>query len=86
MFETQKTGNKTSSGEIGLNIRTHELYGSPNVGQDQIFAGVSVLNWQPHPLQILYGNLAQLGEKSNSVIRSSSVTRSKIDVGGCHTI
>ena len=23
MFETQKSGNKTRSGEIGLNIRTH---------------------------------------------------------------
>ena len=23
MFETQKSGNKTSSGEIGLNIKTH---------------------------------------------------------------
>ena len=23
MFETQKFGNKTSSGEIGINIRTH---------------------------------------------------------------
>ena len=31
MFETQKSGNKTSSGEVGLNIRTLE---SPKVGQD----------------------------------------------------
>ena len=33
MFETQKSGNKTSSGEIGLNIRT---LASPKVGQDQV--------------------------------------------------
>ena len=32
MFETQKSVNKTSSGEIGLNIRT---LASPKVGQDQ---------------------------------------------------
>ena len=31
MFETQKSGDKTSSGEIGLNIRT---LASPKVGQD----------------------------------------------------
>ena len=34
----------------------------------------------PHPLQIFYGKLAQLGKKSNSVIRSRSVTGSKIGV------
>ena len=33
MFGTQKSGNKTSSGEIGLDIRTHA---SPKVGQDQV--------------------------------------------------
>ena len=33
MFETQKSGKKTSSGEIGHNIRTHA---SPKVGQDQV--------------------------------------------------
>ena len=40
MFETQKSGDKTSSGEIGLNIRTLV---SPKVGQDQLSGGVSVL-------------------------------------------
>ena len=30
VFEIQKSGDKTSSGEIGLDIRTHA---SPNVGQ-----------------------------------------------------
>ena len=43
MFETQKSGNKTSSGESGLNIRT---IASLNVGQDQVSGGVSVLCWQ----------------------------------------
>ena len=33
MFETQKSGNKTSPGEIDLDIRTHA---SPKVGQDQV--------------------------------------------------
>ena len=42
MNETPKFGNKTSSGEIGLDIRTHA---SPKVGQDQVSGGVSVLCW-----------------------------------------
>ena len=42
MFEIQKSGDKTSSGEIGLDIRTHA---SPKVGQDQVSGGVSVLIW-----------------------------------------
>ena len=37
MFETQKSRNKTSSGDIGLNIRT---LASPKVGQDQVSGGV----------------------------------------------
>ena len=36
MFEIQRTGDKTSSGEIGLDIRTHA---SPKVGQDQVSGG-----------------------------------------------
>ena len=40
MFETQKSGDMTSSGEIGLDIRTHA---SPTVGQHQVSGGVSVL-------------------------------------------
>ena len=39
MFETQKSGNKTSSGEIGLNIKK---LASPKLGQDQVPGGVSV--------------------------------------------
>ena len=42
MFETQKSGKKTSSGEIGLDIRTNA---SPKVGQVQVPGGVSVLCW-----------------------------------------
>ena len=40
MFETQKSRNKTSSGEIGLDIRTHA---NPKEGEDQVSGGVSVL-------------------------------------------
>ena len=39
MFEIQRSGDKTSSGKIGLGIRTHA---SPKVGQDQVSGGVSV--------------------------------------------
>ena len=42
MFETQKSGNKASSGEIDLHIIT---LASPKVGQDQVSGGVSVLFW-----------------------------------------
>ena len=45
--ETQKSGNKKSSGEIGLDIRTHA---SPKVGQDQMFGGVSVPCWHATPV------------------------------------
>ena len=38
MFETQKSGSKTRSGEIGINIRTHA---SPKMGQDQVKIGPS---------------------------------------------
>ena len=47
MFETQKSGNKTSSGEIGLNFRT---IASPKVGQDQASRGVSILCWHAAPV------------------------------------
>ena len=40
VFEIQRSGDKTSSGEIGLDIRTHA---SPKVRQDQVSGGVSVL-------------------------------------------
>ena len=47
MFENQKSGDKTSSGEIGLDIRTHA---SPKVGQDQVSEGVSVFCWHAAPV------------------------------------
>ena len=47
MFETQKSGNKKNSGEIGLNIRT---LASPKVGQGQESGGVSVLCWHAAPV------------------------------------
>ena len=37
MFETQKSGNQTSTGGIGLNIRT---LASLKVGQDKVSGGV----------------------------------------------
>ena len=40
MFETQKSGNKASSRENSLNIRTLAI---PKVGQDQVSGGVSAL-------------------------------------------
>ena len=40
MFEIQRSGDKTSSGEIGFDIRTHA---SPKVRQDQVSGGVCVL-------------------------------------------
>ena len=46
MFETQKSGNKTSSGKIDLNIRT---LASPKVGQDQV-SGVNVICWHAAPV------------------------------------
>ena len=61
MFKIQKSGDKTSSGEIGLDIRTHA---SPKVGQDQVSGGVSVLCWHATPVAYIYGNHAQLGKKS----------------------
>ena len=56
MFETQKSINKTSSGDIGLNIRT---LASPKVGQDQVSGGVSVLCWHAAPVaNVLWKPLA----------------------------
>ena len=56
MFETQKSRNKTSSGDIGLNIRT---LASPEVGQDQVSGGVSVLCWHAAPVaNVLWKPLA----------------------------
>ena len=47
VFEIQRSGDKTNSGEIGLDIRTHA---SPKVGQDQVSGRVSVLRWHAAPV------------------------------------
>ena len=70
VFEIQKSGDKTSSGEIGLDIRTHA---SPKVGQDQVSGGVSVLCWHAAPVAYVPWKPCTIGTKSNSVIRSRSV-------------
>ena len=69
MFEIQKSGDKTSSREIGLDIRTHT---SPILGQDQVSRGVSVLCWHATPvayvlwktctikLKVKFGNNVQI--------------------------
>ena len=72
MFETQKSGNKTSSGEIGFNNRT---LASPKVGQDQVSGVVSVLCWHTAPvanvlwkplairLKVEFGNNVQISNR-----------------------
>ena len=67
MFEIQKSGDKTSSGEIGLDIRTHA---SPKVGQDQVSGGVSVPCRHATPAanaprKPIFGNDVKVGKKSN---------------------
>ena len=47
MCETQKSGNKTSSEEIGLIIRT---LARPKVEQGQVSGGESVLCWHAAPV------------------------------------
>ena len=72
MFETQKSGNKTGSGYIGLNIRTHA---SPKVGQDQVSGGVSVfclhaasvanVLWKPCTIRskVKFGNKVEISNR-----------------------
>ena len=67
MFETQKSRNKTSSGDIGLNIRTPA---SPKVGQDQVSGGVSVPCWHATPVAYTLWKPI-FGKMSESVIMSS---------------
>ena len=64
MLEIRKSGDKTSSEEIGLDIRTHA---SPKVGQDQVSGGVSVPCWHATPAaDALWKPIC--GEMSDSVI------------------
>ena len=67
MFEIQKSGDKTSSGEIGLDIRT---YASPKVGQDQVSGGVSVPCRHATPVadalwKLVFSNNVKVGKKSS---------------------
>ena len=57
------------------------------IGLGQISSFLSLLACNTR-CKCSYGNLSQLGKKSNSIIRSSSVSGSKIGVmyGGCHCI
>ena len=75
MFETPKSRNKKSSGEIDLNIRTHA---SPKVGQDQVYGGVSVLCWHTATVANVLSKLRAI--RLLVKIKSRSVTGSKIDL------
>ena len=66
MFETQKNGNKTSSGEIGLDIRTHA---SPKVGQDQVSGGIRVLNWHAASVAVSKGQRDNTNNATKSSIK-----------------
>ena len=65
MFETQMSGDKTSSGEIGINIRTPA---GPKVGQDQVSGGVSVLCWHAAPVANVMPESWQRRRKSKSTL------------------
>ena len=75
MFETQKSRNKTSSGDIGLNIRT---LASPKVGQDQVSGGVSVpcrhatpvadAPWKPIFSNVEFNKKSNQGKGHESVV------------------
>ena len=57
MFETQKFGNKTSSGEIGLDIRTHA---SPKWDRTRCLLACctrskcSIVLWKPHTIRLFF--------------------------------
>ena len=70
IFEIQKSGDKTSLEEIGLDIRTHA---SPKVGQDQVSGGVSVLCW--HAAPVAYVSKSEV-KTAISVYRSTRKTQS----------
>ena len=76
MFETQKSRNKTSQGDIGLNIRT---LASPKVGQDQVSGGVSVPCWHATPVADAPWKPI-FGEMSDSVIMLSRVIMSQSSI------
>ena len=67
MFGIQKSGNNTSAGEIGLEIRK---YASPKVGQEQVSGGVSVPCLYATPVTLWK---PIFGEMSDSVKMSSAL-------------
>ena len=83
MFETQKSGSKTSSGEICLNIKTHA---SLKLRQDQVSGGVIVpcghatpvtdAPWKPIFGDVKFSKKSILG-KGHELVESNSV-RSQI--------
>ena len=85
MFEIQKSGDKTSSGEIGLDIRTHA---SPKVGQDQVSGGVSVLCWHAAPVAYVLWKPYTIRQKvkfGNKVQISNGQKLVQCPInGGCH--
>ena len=82
MFKIQKSGDKTSSGEIGLDIRTHA---SPKVGQDQVSGGVSVpcrhatpvadALWKP-----IFGKMSDSVKMSSSVMSQTGIISNRYGV------
>ena len=76
MFEIQKSDDKTTSGEIGLDIRTHA---SPKVGQDQVSGGVSVPCWHTTPVADALRKPIS-GERSDSVKMSNPVIMSQTGI------
>ena len=54
------------------------------MGQDQVSGGVSVLCLLAAPVAMFYGNLQNLVMRSKSVIKSSWVISSQIDVMSDH--
>ena len=65
----KRSGDKTSSGDIS----TLEHMQVPKWDRTRCPEEKASSVGMPHPLHMFYGNLAQLGKKSNSVIRSRSV-------------
>ena len=76
VFKIQKSGDKTSPGEIGLDIRTHA---SPRVGQDQVSGGVSVPCRHATPVaNALWKPI--FGKMSDSVKMLGQVIMSQTDI------
>ena len=71
MFKIQKSGYKTS--KVQRLVSTLENMQFQKWDRTRCLEEYASSVGMPHPLHMFYGNLAQLGKKSNSVIRSRSV-------------